>query len=175
MDKLKKILKQTLFLLPIICLFILVMGATDNPEPQYTIDTPYEYPVLPGTQEWIDLGDTLTRRKACQIPEDILHNMTTDALFQTVLDYPFLTDIYAFNTIQEGYETVERRFNGLQELESRSDYLDVLTNYCLKSYSLEDDEKSLKDYLAEKMYLVVSSELDETNLLSDPCQIKTVY
>ena len=57
----KKPSKRTLFLLSIICLFILLIGATDNPEPQYTIDTPYEYPILPGTQEWIDLGDTLLK------------------------------------------------------------------------------------------------------------------
>lgn len=80
-----------------------------------------------------------------------------------------------FVTFEQGYEAIKRQFNGLQELESRPDYLDALTSYCLKSYSLEEDEKSLKDYLAEKMYLVVvSSSLDTTNLLSDPCQIKTV-
>jgi len=72
----KKLLKQAIFLLSAICLFVLIIGATGHPKSQYTIDTPYEYPILPGTQEWIDLGDTLTRRKACQIPEDILHNMT---------------------------------------------------------------------------------------------------
>lgn len=80
-----------------------------------------------------------------------------------------------FVTFEQGYEAIKRQFNGLQELESRPDYLDALTSYCLKSYFLEEDEKSLKDYLAEKMYLVVvSSSLDTTNLLSDPCQIKTV-
>lgn len=156
------------------CLLVITLGAAQSPEAKYTIDTPYEYPILPGTQEWIDLGDVITRREACQIPEDILHDMTTDALLKTVLDYPFLNDIYAFNTLEMGYETVKRRFNGLQELESRPDYLDTLTNYCLQSYSLEEDEKSLKDYLAEKMYLVTSSKLDTISPISDPCQIKTI-
>lgn len=164
----KRACKAALFLLSIICLFALAMGVTDNPEPQYTIDTPYEYPILPGTQEWIDLDDTLARRRACQIPEEVLHNMTTAALFQSVLDYPFLCDMYAFNTIQLGYETVKRRFNGLQELESRPEYLDELTNYCLQSYSLEEGEKSLKDYMAEDMYRIVSSELDTENFFSNP-------
>lgn len=156
------------------CLFVVALGATKSPEAKYTIDTPYEYPILPGTQEWIDLGDVIARRAACQIPENILPQMTTEALLQSVLDYPFLNDIYAFNTLEMGYETVKRRFNGLQELESRPDYLDTLTNYCLKSHSFEEDEKSLKDYLAEKIYLVVSSELDSISPTSDPCQIKTI-
>lgn len=167
----KKTLKQTLFLLSIICLFILVMGATDNPAPQYTIDTPYEYPILPGTQEWLDLGDVFARRKACQIPDEILHNMTTDALLETVLDYPFLNDIYAFDTFEMGYEVVKRRFNGLQEIETRPDYLETLSNYCLESYSLEEDDKVLKDYLAEDIYLMFSSDSNLTTCPYASCQI----
>ena len=170
----KKVGKAVLIPIVAICLIILVLGASENPESRYTIDTPYEYPILPGTQEWIALEDVIARRKVCQIPNNILQNMTTDALMQTVLDYPFLNNIYAYNTLEEGYEAVKRQFNGLQELESRLNYLDVLTNYCLKSYSLEENEKSLKDYLAEKMYLVVSSKLGTTNPLSDPCQVKTI-
>lgn len=171
MSKLKKTLKQTLFLLSIICLFILVMGATDNPAPQYTIDTPYEYPILPGTQEWLDLGDVFARRKACQIPDEILHNMTTDALFQTVLDYPFLSTIYAFDTIEMGYEANKRQFNGLQELETRPDFLAVLSQYCLESYSLEEDEKTLKDYMAERIYSLFSQEQDPASCPYASCQI----
>ena len=159
----KKLLKQTLFLLSIICLFMLVMGATDNPEPQYTIDTPYEYPILPGTQEWIDLGDVFARRKACQIPEEILRNMTTDALLQTVLDYPFLHNIYVFNTLEQGYEEIKRQFNGLQELETRPDFLDTLSQYCLENYSLED-EKSLENRMAERIYSLYYTHLRPTRI-----------
>lgn len=150
------------------------MGATDNPEPEYAIDTPYEYPVLPGTQEWIDLGDTLTRRRACQIPDDILHNMTTDALLQTVINYPFLPDIYAFDSIQMGYETVKRRFNGLQELETRPDYLDLLSCYCLENCSLDVGEKTLQDYMAEDIYLLLFDDSDSSTSAYASCRIKYV-
>ena len=44
------------------------------------------------TQEWIDLGSTSTRRQASQVPDELLQSMATDALLQTVLDYPFLSD-----------------------------------------------------------------------------------
>lgn len=174
MGKLKKTLKQTLFLLSIICLFVLVMGATDNPEPQYAIDTPYEYPILPGTQEWLDLGDVFARRKACQIPDEILHNMTTDALFQTVLDYPFLHNMYAFNTLEMGYEAIKSQFNGLQELETRPDFLDVLSQYCLESYSLEKDERSLENRMIESMYSLFSQEQNPTSCPYASCQIDLI-
>ena len=78
------------------------VAVSKPPASSYTIDTPYEFPILPGTQEWIDLGDTLARRRACQVPDEILQHMTTDALLQTVLDYPFLSDMYAFNSFEQG-------------------------------------------------------------------------
>lgn len=170
----KKSLGKILVILFTTCLLLVVLGATESPSPEYTIDTPYEYPVVPGTQEWIDLGNVFRRRDACQIPEDILHKMTTDALFQTILDYPFLGDIYAFNTYQIGYETVKRRFNGLQEFENRPDYMDVLLGYCQESYSLDENEKSLKDYMAEKMLLVLSDDLDSSFSSYASAQVTTV-
>ena len=117
----------------------------------------------------------ISRRQACQIPEDILHDMTTDALFQTVLDYPFISDIYAFNNLSTGYETVKRRFNGLQELETRSDYFDVVSNYCNKCYSLDKKEKTFEDYVAEKLYLVAFNNLDLNISPYASCRMVTVY
>lgn len=158
----KKYWSKVFVLSLIVLLFVLVLGAAEQPESTYTINTPYEYPILPGTQEWLDLGTVFNRRRACQIPEDILHEMTTDALLQTVLDYPFLGDMYAFNTIKIGYETVKGRFNGLQEFENRSDHLDALLRYCTESFLLEDDEKSSQDYMAEKIYFVLSDALNSS-------------
>lgn len=146
------------FLLLIACLFVATIGETENADPQYTIDTPYEYPILPDTQEWIDLENVVALREACQIPEKILHNMTTDALFQTVINYPFMVEMYAFDTIQIGYETVRRRFNGLRELENRTDCIDVMMSYLQESYSLDESERTLKDDEIEKLYFMISGD-----------------
>ena len=65
-------------------------GETVLPESApYSIDTPYSYPVVPGTEEWGERKNLYAKIKACQVPEAILDNRTTEALFQTVLDYPF--------------------------------------------------------------------------------------
>ena len=55
--------------------------------------------------------------------------MATDALLQTVLDYPFLSDIYAFNTMKMGYEAVRKHCNSLREFETRPDHMEVLSHY----------------------------------------------
>lgn len=143
------------------CLFVITLGAAKSPEASYTIDTPYEYPILPGTQEWIDLGDVVSRRESCQIPEDILHNMTADALLETVINYPFMADMYAFDDFQTGYETVKRRFNGLQELANRPDFSDILLSSYSESYAsnnTEDDDEIWRDLVIRGLYYGFSKE-----------------
>ena len=136
--------------------------AVFKPASPYTIDTPYEYPYVPGTQEWIDLGSTSARRRASQVPDEVLQHMTTDALLQTVLNYPFLSDMYAFNTIEMGYKAVKKHCNSLREFENRPDHLEVLSQYRQAIYSL--NRLTLPDYMAEHLYwLYVSGNLEQTS------------
>ena len=138
--------------------------AASRPVSPYTIDIPYEYPYQPGTQDWIDLGSTIARRKASQVPEEVLEHMTTDALLLTVLDYPFMNDIYAFNTMELGYEAVKKHCNSLREFENRPDCLEALSHYCQANYALSKKEMTLEDYMAERLYwLYISGELDRAS------------
>lgn len=86
----------------------------------------YEYPYIPGTQAWIDLDSYMNRLEACQIPNDILLSMTTPDLLETVLNYPFLVDVMAFNTYQAGFDNMRYKFNGLNELMSRPDMIETV-------------------------------------------------
>ena len=46
----------------------------------YTIDEPYEYPVVPGTEEWVALDTFEEKLELSQIPDEILQEMTTELL-----------------------------------------------------------------------------------------------
>ena len=145
---------------------VLALWAVANTKPVslYTVNVPYEYPYVPGTQEWIDLGSTSARRQASQVPDELLQSMSTDALLQTVLDYPFLSDIYAFNTMKMGYEAVRKHCNSLREFETRPDHMEVLSHYCQTNYSLSKKERTLEDYMAEHLYwLYASGDLEYTS------------
>lgn len=95
----------------------------------YDIDTPYVCPIQPGTDEWFAISSHAERAAACQIPENILSRLTTEALVQSVLEYPFFTDIMFFSTAEQGYRIVRDHYNGLQELERREDGLKGLYQY----------------------------------------------
>jgi hypothetical protein len=81
----------------------------------------YDYPIKPGTDKWKAFGSHEEMLKACQIPEESLHRMSTTALVETVLNYPLLGDWWAYDSTEIGIERVREQFNGLSELLSRND------------------------------------------------------
>ena len=58
------------------------------------------YEIVPDTEEWNSLPDTLARRKATQVSKSEVENITAHALIKTIITYPFFTDVYAFNMLK---------------------------------------------------------------------------
>lgn len=93
----------------------------------------YEYPITPGDEEWSNLSTTQLRIEACQLPENILEQISTAGLIETCIDWPLLPEIF-FSDLSNGgaqetmgvYMTV---FNGLEELSIRSDRGDYLCDH----------------------------------------------
>lgn len=138
----KKILS---FISVSVFMFITIAGvsvfATSTNDTKINTTIGYNYPVKPGTVEWDKLGNKVAREKSCQIPEEILKNLTTDELIETVLNYPFLMDIYAYDSYQKGFKAVSERFNGLNELLQREDVADKLITKYKNTEVAEDTDK----------------------------------
>lgn len=95
----------------------------------YTISESYQYPIIPGTSEWSELNTLEERVAACKIPDNILYNLTTEALVESVINYPLIVYMFAYDTTQMGYEKVKSYFTGLQELAIRDDAVEKLQQY----------------------------------------------
>ena len=85
------------------------------------IDTPYVYPIQPGTEEWAKLDSLDAKIAACKVDPELMNSMTTEALLETVLNYPLLINIYAFSSAEIGIGSVSGYFEGLQMLHDRED------------------------------------------------------
>lgn len=83
------------------------------------INTPYEFPVQPGTPEWEALQSHVEMEQVCEVPASILSRMTTEALVATALDYPLAYDFILFNNVESGFEIVVSRSNCLLEVMQR--------------------------------------------------------
>jgi len=101
-------------LLFLICCFVLTVFAQQQ-------SGVYNWPLKPGMPEWKELKTHDEMLEVLQIPAEMLQNMTTKDLAQTCLNYPLFSDIWAFNSLQDGMERVIAGFNGLQEFLKRND------------------------------------------------------
>lgn len=81
----------------------------------------YEYPIKPGSNEWKQLNSSKEKISVCQIPEDILIDMSTDGLIESVLNNPLFGEIYLGVYPQHGFNLFYNNFNGVQALLQRKD------------------------------------------------------
>ena len=88
----------------------------------YTVTRPYDFPVKPGTEAWAAAGGHTV--EACQIPNELVKKMSTEALLQTCLAYPFGSPVF-FDSDTSPDSALKRQFfnqfNGFKELAARKD------------------------------------------------------
>lgn len=100
---------------------------TDNGCPSYPRPTDtYKYPIRPGTSEWANLHSGDEMLQACQIPNDLLKQMSTQGLVQTWLDMPLNNEITMANSPEKAMIFFIEKFSGLKELVLRNDAADEL-------------------------------------------------
>lgn len=118
---------------------ILIFSVACQKGDAYTITEPYQYPVVPGMEEWKELKSLQEKSEACQIPEDILSNMTTEALVETVVHYPLYINAFAYDIRQIGLSHIKEYYNGLQELYTRDDAIEKIEAFINEKIPKLDD------------------------------------
>lgn len=81
----------------------------------------WDYPVKPGMEQWKEFQTGQEMLDACQIPAEILNNLTTDDLVEICINYPLAYDYLAFNNEREAIHFMIENFTGLKELSKRVD------------------------------------------------------
>ncbi len=128
---------------------------SDNSNYQEENNSPYEYPIVPGTTEW----DMLTMDEkiiVSYVDENVVKNMTTYAVLITTLNYPFIINIYAYDTIDEGIDVVKEYFPPLAELLAREDTSQVISLY-IGTYDESNTTNSIDYYIANRIRQYVDS------------------
>jgi hypothetical protein len=81
----------------------------------------YDYPVYPGTEAWVELSTGEEMLKACQVPEDVLKTMSTQAVIQALWEHPLLTDVFHRYQYRRDFESMFSQNNAYRELCTRTD------------------------------------------------------
>ncbi|MGI6180847.1 MAG: hypothetical protein ACOYIE_02065 [Agathobaculum sp.] len=142
-------------------LFVSSAFAAENDTDALLSSEPHVYDILPDSPEW-NAMTLYERRAACYVSAEEAEAMTTDVLVETVMNYPYLGDIYAFNTISMGIEVVSGRFPALSVLLARADAQSALQRYKdaqIQLYRLDSDEPLSIHRAQDLMTYIDSSEV----------------
>lgn len=115
--------------------------------PHYAITEPHIFTITPDSSQWADL-DPRDRLDACRVDEDEVRQMTTEALAETVINYPFMVNIFAYEGLEPGFYAVSSYFPGIPELIKRDDAVVTLERY-LEQYPEKSYKYSLIHTLIE--------------------------
>jgi hypothetical protein len=144
-----------------------------------------EFPITPDNEKWSELNSHSEMISACEVPNELIDQMSTQDLVDLVLQYPLLGEILAYTTYDQGLEAVKAEFNGLQELYSREDVAEVLLDtYCSKdvtekSHVNSNDRKELerirkKDGINNELDKIISTDVLNEEVTQDMDDIITM-
>ena len=95
-------------------LMLVIMPSSILAEDNYT--QIFEYP----SNEYLkDLGSMDAKFVACDISDDLLNMFSDDQLLDAVNDYPFLSYVDYYSSVDVFYDVLKENFSGIEELESR--------------------------------------------------------
>ena len=122
----KKLISMLACLSMLICMFSIApsAGAVDAVSEWQTTDG-YKYPLTPADTDWAELSYH-EQLEACNMPEDMLADCSTEELADLVLDYPFLVDILAYENSDFAIAHLIDTSNICKEFFSRGNAVDVL-------------------------------------------------
>lgn len=136
----------------------LTNGSTESSS---VITKPYEYLITPDSPQWRCFTQTSQMIEACQVPVDIVANMTTEALLETVLDYPLMVNVGVQNTPEIGYDFLFENNAAFRELVTRSDMIDVVDDWIyskkLKSTTMKTDAEIVAEADLQRIYDILAA------------------
>ena len=135
----------------IVFAFALAMCAfTANCKTSDDVNTPFKYPFSQGDAKWKEFKTPQERIAALQIPDNSLSLISTEDLLLICLDFPYLSDVFAFDDMDIGIKAVASKFNGLQEFLTRQDQIEVM-------------KKIFQRISSDGLYLTINSDVEIGN------------
>ena len=80
------------------------------------------------SEKWDKIQDHTIKTKLFDLSKEKLKNISTNELIEVCLNYPLLIDMFAYNSLDEGFEAVKNQSNAFYELTLRKDSSKCLLN-----------------------------------------------
>ncbi len=134
---------------------------------------PYRYPVMPGDSLWKNEKSYVDKVKLCNIPDSFLTSMSTDDLIISIFQFPYIQNLLLFDNFILGYDSLAAKFNGLAELENRTDtYQKIYDRYTSNTLNNNIAQDILLEYLLALDFNMDEFSTSQRNILLDSCLSK---
>ena len=169
----KKVLPLLLFMLA--ALAVLGLAVKTEQQQDTLSDQAHVYTLHPDLPEW-KTTPVGTRRSHCYVTIEEVQGMTTRAVVETVVTYPFIVDVYAFGQFGHpihpklpGIEVVADQFPPLRELMAREDAVATLKTYAQTARAEQGEDSRQADYAEHflKVFEAVLAAGDPDGLLAE--------
>ncbi len=139
----------------------------------------YLYPVSAMDKKWYKCNSIEERFAACQLPRKILKDLSTEEMFEMILDFPLLSTIEGYETASEALAYLADTFNGFDEFMKRDDCYAVVEKYyneytIPKERNLDYDEICSQVSSYDEFCEVVEAEDKHELLLEDEKNDETI-
>lgn len=122
-------------------------STTGNKTRAFTSQT-FSFDSVTKPEIWKTFQTLEEMQSACQIPDDVLSNLSTEELVQICMDYPLFGNYLAYDNETFGIKKVMAGFNGFTELKKRTDaaekLLDIYAN--VNVTTLYEDRENAETY-----------------------------
>lgn len=122
-------------------------STTGNKTRAFTSQT-FSFDSVTKPEIWKTFQTLEEMQSACQIPNDVLSNLSTEELVQICMDYPLFGNYLAYDNETFGIKKVMAGFNGFTELKKRTDAAEkLLDRYAnVNVMALNEDRENAEIY-----------------------------
>ncbi|MBA4410613.1 MAG: hypothetical protein C0397_14475 [Odoribacter sp.] len=117
----------------------------------------WDYPIKPGSKEWLAVSDFSKRLELLNIPAPLLKKISTEELIKSCLNYPEYQLVFTRNDLQSGYNFIRSMFNGFVELETRQDagkeLMKVYAGYKPDGFDLNSTDLEIGKFMSKFTYI----------------------
>lgn len=121
--------------------------------------TSWDFPIKPGSKEWLAIPEFEKRLALLDIPANILQRISTEELVRTCLNYPEFQLIFTRNDLQSGYNFIRSMFNGFRELETRPDagktLMKVYAGYKPDGFDVNSTDLAIGEFMSKFTFIEI--------------------
>ena len=97
----------------------------------------YTYPITTESEDWFEYS-VLEKQSMLSIDEETVKGMSDEQLVHAIADFPYLVDIYVFDSVETGLEELKQTCDAYRELSKRDTFVYSMTKYgeeLIRSYT----------------------------------------